>query len=130
MPTREEKAIVRHEFHQIAGFPGVTGCIDCTHICIESPGADNAELFCNQKGYFSINVQAVCDANLCFLSLVVQWPGSVHDSRIFYNSSLCAKYENEEIGGILLADNGYPNKRYMLTPILNPQTVQECHYNR
>ena len=128
MPTNEE-ARIRHDFHQIAGFPGVTGCIDCTHVCIQSPGGDNAELFRNRKGYFSINVQAVCDTNLRFISLVAQWPGSVHDSRIFYNSSLCAIFENEEIGGILLGDNGYPNKWYLLTPILNLQTAQERRYN-
>ena len=130
LPTREEEGKIRQDFYQIAGFPGVTGCLDCTHVRIQSPGDDNAELFQNRKGYFSINVQALCDASLHFLSLVVQWPGSVHDSHIFYNSSLCAKFEGGEIGGILLGDSGYPIKRYLLTPVINPQTAREWHYNR
>ena len=40
------------------------GAIDCTHIKIPCPGGENAELFRNRKGYFSINVQAVCGPNL------------------------------------------------------------------
>ncbi|KAB0790587.1 hypothetical protein PPYR_15006 [Photinus pyralis] len=46
------------EFYEIARFPGVTGCIDGTHIPIRSPGGDRAEVFRNRKGYFSINCQA------------------------------------------------------------------------
>ncbi|KAH7961883.1 hypothetical protein HPB52_013099 [Rhipicephalus sanguineus] len=45
------------EFYRIANFPGVTGCIDCTHVKIKSPGGDDAEVFRCRKGYFSINVQ-------------------------------------------------------------------------
>ena len=126
LPTNEEGGIGQN-FFQIAGFPGVTECLDCTHICIQSPGGENVEFFQNRKGYFSINVQAVCDANL---SLVAQWPGSVHDSCILYNSSLCTKYENGKIGSILLGNNDYPNKCYLLVQIVNPQTAQERCYNR
>lgn len=51
-------------------------------------GGDYAELFRNRKGYFSINVQAVCDADLNFTDVVTRWPGSTHDSTIFNNSRL------------------------------------------
>ena len=50
-----------------SNIPGVVGLIDCTHIPIISPGGDNAELFRNRKGYFSINVQAICDHELILL---------------------------------------------------------------
>lgn len=46
----------QEQFYAIAGFPKVIGCIDCTHICIQSFGGPNAELFRNRKGYFSLNV--------------------------------------------------------------------------
>ncbi|KAH7986852.1 hypothetical protein HPB52_024680 [Rhipicephalus sanguineus] len=55
-------------FYRIAKFPGVTGCIDCTHIRIKSPGGPDGEVYRNRKGYFSINVQglgsrvAICEA--------------------------------------------------------------------
>lgn len=44
-------------FYEIAHFPRVSGCVDCTHIRIDSPGGDRAEVFRNRKGWFSLNVQ-------------------------------------------------------------------------
>lgn len=37
-------------FYRFASFPSVIGAIDCTHIKIQSPGGDQAELFRNRKG--------------------------------------------------------------------------------
>lgn len=56
-PAAPEFAAVMREFYDIAKFPGVTGCIDCTHVRIKSPGGDDAEVFRNHKGVFSVNVQ-------------------------------------------------------------------------
>jgi len=103
----------------------VVGSIDCTHIPIISPGGDNAELYRNRKGYFSINCQAVCDAELNFTNIVARWYGSSHDSRIFENSSL---YENLISGispGILLGDGGYTLLPFLMTPIIKPQNISE-----
>lgn len=44
-------------FQNIAGFPSVAGCIDCTHVPILNVGGENAEVFRNRKGYFSLNIQ-------------------------------------------------------------------------
>jgi len=41
------------------------------HIPLQSPGGESAELFWNQKGYFSLNVQAVVSADLRFT--VSEW---------------------------------------------------------
>ena len=56
---------VKEDFYNVCGFPSVVGAIDCTHIPIISPGGDSGEVFRNRKGYFSINVQAICNANIC-----------------------------------------------------------------
>ncbi|KAK9700633.1 DDE superfamily endonuclease [Popillia japonica] len=80
--TREEKEATAVEFHRVARFPRVVGAIDCTHVrllpwirfprvvgaidCthvrLQSPGGNMAENFRNRKGYFSLNVQVVCNA--------------------------------------------------------------------
>ena len=66
-----------------------------------------------------MNVQAVCSHDLKFTDIVARWPGSVHDSRIFRNSRLCAKFEKYDYNGVLLGDSGYALNPYLLIPILN-----------
>lgn len=132
MPRTEQEILdVKKGFYAVARFPGVIGCIDCTHIQIKSPGGDNAELYRNRKGYFSINTQAVCDSSLRIMNIVARWPGSVHDSTIFNNSRLHADLENGLYGaGYLLGDRGYPCKPYLLTPFTNPILPDQQAYNR
>ncbi len=84
---------IQQEFMQLGQIPVVVGVIDCTHISILSPCSHQAELFRNRKGYFSLNVQAICDCDHMFTNIVVRWPGSTHDSRIFDNSVVAAGFE-------------------------------------
>ncbi|KAF0728338.1 putative nuclease HARBI1 [Aphis craccivora] len=118
------------EFYRMRGFPRVIGAIDCTHVRIQSPNSDIGEQFQNRKGYFSINVQAVCTSNLVITHLVARWPGSVHDSTIFDNSMLRAQFENEFGTCVLLGDGGYPSRSYLLTPLPNPQSESERRYQK
>jgi len=128
--TRAEQAEVMRGFHDIAQFPGIIGAIDCTHVPVQSPGGDDAELFRNRKGYFSLNVQAVSSSDLKFSNVVSRWYGSAHDATIFAHSRLCARFESGEFGrGYLLGDAGYPSKPYLLTPISTPITAAEQRYN-
>jgi len=93
-------------------------------------GGEDAEIFRNRKGIFSINIQTVSDANLKIRDIVARWPGSTHDQTIFNNSNLKRKFENRHFNNyILLGDSGYANKRYLLTPFANPQTRGQNLYN-
>ncbi|XP_067124817.1 putative nuclease HARBI1 [Centruroides vittatus] len=125
--TESERTQISQDFFHLSGFPCVYGAIDCTHIPIQSPGGETAELFRNRKGYFSINVQTVSDSQLKIRNIVARWPGSSHDSTIFANSHLCAMFQAGDIPSKyhLLGDSGYGCKAYLLTPILNPQSDQE-----
>jgi len=119
-----------NKFYALANFPGVLGAIDCTHVAIKSPGGNDAELYRNRKGYFSVNVQAICTASLEVTNIVARWPGSVHDSTIFNNSRICAQFESEQIvGGYILGDGGYACKKYLLTPLAQTTTDGERRYN-
>ncbi|XP_029340980.1 putative nuclease HARBI1 [Acyrthosiphon pisum] len=86
--TAHERSIVQTGFYKIRNLPRVIGAIDCTHIRIQSPNSDIGERFRNRKG----------------------WPGSVHDSTIFDNYLVRAKFENQEYGNnvFLIGDGGYP----------------------
>ena len=85
-PTRADIFETKHNFSQVAGFPGVIGCIDGSHIPIVAPHEDEFD-YVNQKKFHSRNVQAICDSNLVFMDVVAKWPGSNHDSFILLTSA-------------------------------------------
>nr|CAI5833680.1 unnamed protein product [Callosobruchus analis] len=65
----------------------VIGALDCTHVQIEKP-SDFGDESINRKGFSNINVQVTCDASEVITSVDAQWPGSVHDSRIWKRNSI------------------------------------------
>lgn len=94
MPQNEnEIRSVKAAFYNRRQFPNVIGCIDGTHIPIQSPGGEHAEIFRNRKSYFSVNVQVVCDSTLMIRDIVARWPGSTHDSTMFNSSLICVSLE-------------------------------------
>jgi len=127
--TVDEQRKTMQSFFNRSKMPGIIGAIDCTHIAIQSPGGDDAEIYRNRKGYFSVNVQLVCEPTGYISDVVARWPGSVHDSTIFDNSKLRAMLETQQISGCLVGDGGYACRRYMLTPLNNPTTAAERAYN-
>lgn len=111
-PTNEELQTIQNDFFQQRGFPGVIGTIDCTHVPIANPGGDNAEFYRNRKGWFSINVQIMCDSNFKIRNIVASWRGSTHDSRIFNESTLKQQLRHVPLQYHILGDRGYPCMHY------------------
>lgn len=66
------------------------GALDGTHIRIDKPLEDK-DSYINRKKYFSIQMQAVADHKKKFLDLYIGYPGSVHDARVFKESSIFRK---------------------------------------
>uniref|UniRef100_A0A6P7GTH2 Nuclease HARBI1 n=1 Tax=Diabrotica virgifera virgifera TaxID=50390 RepID=A0A6P7GTH2_DIAVI len=122
--------IVIAGFYGICGFRQVIGAIHCTHIRIPKVGGNIGQYYINRKGYSSINVQVVANANLEIMDIVAHWRGSTHDSRIFNYCRLKRRFEQSEFKGRLLGDSGYACSPYLFTPVLNPTTQQEERYNR
>ncbi|XP_053372922.1 putative nuclease HARBI1 [Mercenaria mercenaria] len=56
-PDERQRLNTQQQFFRLCRIPGIIGAIDCTHIPIISPGGQNAEIFRNRKGFFSVNVQ-------------------------------------------------------------------------
>lgn len=88
-------------------------------------------------------IEALVDYKKRFLDLEIGWRGSVRDCRIFENSYLNGKYEeelpklgtttlttgedtNEEIPAFILGDSAYRNSRHMVTTY----KVTECNADR
>eukprot|EP00105_Crassostrea_gigas_P046308 XP_019930456.1 PREDICTED: putative nuclease HARBI1 [Crassostrea gigas] len=76
-----------------------------------------------------LTLQMVCDYEFRITSVCANWPGSVHDSRIWRESALCTQFESGEHNGLLLGDSGYPCRRFLMTPFLNPTTEAQQKYN-
>lgn len=74
MPKNQnEKQEVQIGFYQMNNFPRVIGAIDCTHIRIQYPNSDVGEQFRNRKGYFSSNVQSVCNNKMEIMNIVARY---------------------------------------------------------
>ncbi|XP_067142847.1 putative nuclease HARBI1 [Centruroides vittatus] len=104
--------------------------IDCTHIPILCPDSNRAQLFYYRKSYYSINCQVICDGNMKIRNIVARWPGSMHDRRIFSNSSIKEKLHQGYCNGYLVGDSSYPCLPYLMTPFLHPQNPAERRYNK
>ena len=116
----EDCSEVNTFFLEYCGLPAISGIIDGTQIPIISPGGENAELFRCRKGFFSYNVQVVCDHKLRIIDIVSGWPGSTHDSRVWNNSRLCTEFCMKEKQGLLLGDSGYPLEPFLMIPYEHP----------
>ncbi|KAM7307620.1 hypothetical protein ISCGN_011256 [Ixodes scapularis] len=127
--TRGAASLTSLAFLGIAGFPRVLGCIDGTHIAIKVSKEDKPA-YLNQKGYTSINVQAICNPESIITELTVKWPGSTHDSYMWRN---CDLYDQFAAGtgpdGWLLGDAGYSVQPWLMTPIRTPKDQPEEDYN-
>lgn len=93
-------------------------------------GGPDAEYFRNRKGYFSLNVQTISCPGLKIMDIVARWPGSCHDQTIFkksriYNKLVSGYWKNN----LLVADSGYANTQYVVTPYMNPSNDIEELYN-
>ncbi|XP_060810170.1 putative nuclease HARBI1 [Amyelois transitella] len=114
--------------------PGCLACIDGTHVAIVCPH-EHEERFYNRKGYHSLNVQIVCDANLNILNVDSSYPGSTHDSVIWANHPLNPYLERlHTVSGedlYLLGDSGYPLRPIMMTPVSDsePDTPEDNYQN-
>ncbi|KAJ8967661.1 hypothetical protein NQ314_002696 [Rhamnusium bicolor] len=92
--------------------PTVIGALDCTHVEINKPTLHGDE-YINRKGYATINVQATCNAAEQFTSISAEWPGSVHDARIWRTSPI----------------RGYGISPWLITPFQPPRNGLERHFN-
>lgn len=89
-----------------------------------------AEIYRNRKGFFSINVQTLCDADLKILDIVARWPGSAHDSLIFRNSKVRAQFESGKFrDSYIVGDSGYENSDFLMTPLGSVRSEAENLYN-
>lgn len=97
-PKGDELKRVIQSYKEKWGFPNCAGAVDGSHIPIIAPTFKHVDYF-NRKGWHSIILQAVVNDRYAFTDLCVGWPGSVHDARVFANSSLYHRGEEGVLFG-------------------------------
>ena len=108
--------------------PQCAGSIDGSHIPV-TPPALNHTVYFNRKGWYSVILQAVIDHQYLFRDVYIGWPGSVHDARVFANSSLFKKAENGlilkgesmavgrcNVPVFVIGDSAYPLISWLMKP--------------
>ena len=106
----------------------IVGAIDGTHIKVISPRDSAVDYFSRNQQHDFI-IQAVADGKGLFLDFAAGYPGSLHDARVYRNSSLYQRASNEEvlrepverisirdIHPYLVGDSAYPISPWLMKP--------------
>jgi hypothetical protein len=78
---------VAHQFQTRWNVPHAVGALDGKHVRIKNPPKGGSQYY-NYKGYFSMVLMALVDANYKFLWVEIGNPGSNSDAQIFNASAL------------------------------------------
>ena len=88
---------VEERFRNRWNVPHAVGALDGKHIAIKKPKKSGSEYF-NYKGYFSLVVLALVNAEYKFLRVNMGASGSLSEAQIFNYSKLKRRIENGTLG--------------------------------
>lgn len=90
IPTVSEWMDIARQFEITANFPNCIGAVDGKHIRIIKP-EESGSMFFNYKGYYSLVLMAVVDANYNFIFVDAGAYGKDCDSSVFKETTLWKK---------------------------------------
>lgn len=141
VPTKETFLEISKQYQELWNFPNCIGCIDGKHVRIIYP-PHSGTMFYNYKKFYSIVLQAVCDANYRFIIIDVGAFGKQSDGGTFTSSEMYNLLESNQLNipeddflpgtdikmpFVFLADEAYPISVHVLTPYksdsLNAETA-------
>ena len=112
-PPYTPRTATSSELAKYSYFEDCLGALDGTYIAAHVQGSDCIP-FRNRKGGISQNVLAVCTFGMQFSYILAGWEGSAHDSKVL-NDALSKNFSIPS-GKYYLADAGYSNRDWLLTP--------------
>ena len=95
--TPEEWQPIADLFRDRWNFPHALGALDGKHVSIRCP-KNSGSLYYNYKGFYSIVLMALVDADYRFIWIDVGAQGSASDAQVFNATELKDAIESEEIG--------------------------------
>ena len=130
-PSKTEEWIkIAKGFEEEWNFPHCLGAIDGKHIMMECP-INGGSAFYNYKGFHSIVLLAVCDANYCFTFVDIGAYGGTNDASVFSNTSFGeafdkqstelniprqSKFGQQILPYVLVGDDIFPLKNWLMKP--------------
>jgi len=130
-PTTEHWIKAAKAFEELWNFPNCLGAIDGKHISIQCPPNAGSEYY-NYKGFHSIVLQAVVDANAKFIAVYIGDYGRNCDSGIFKESNFGKLLKNnklnipqakkidpqinDEFPFVFVGDEAYPLQTNLMRP--------------
>lgn len=114
-PSRAERQQLAEEtMHEM---PGCIMYVDGTEINLAERPVTDPDSYLSRKQRYSLKAQVICDWKLRIRHLVLGYPGSVHDSRIFNNCPLSLMptvfFSGDEY---ILGDSAYKLSTTVITP--------------
>ena len=145
-PSEEDWKQIEHRFNTKWNFPNCIGSLDGKHIMMKCP-PNSHSLFYNYKGFFSIVLMALVDADYRFIYIDVGNYGSNGDSGIFKNSSLGEAFTGQLLdipgpkrlpgypeGGALphciVADEAFPLRMDLMRPYPRGKKKNRLPYDK
>ena len=145
-PTENDWWQIEHRFSTRWNFPNCIGVLDGKHIMMRAP-PNSSSMFYNYKGYFSIILMALVDADYQFVFVDIGQYGSNGDSGVFKGSWFGQNYMNGTLnlpgpkqlpnyprGGALphciVADEAFPLHMDLLRPFPKGKNLQRLPYHQ
>ena len=94
--TKEDWLRIAQEFEDKWNMPHSIGCIDGKHVRIECPKLSGT-LYYNYKGFYSVVLMAVWDANYCFSLIDIGQYVSNNDSGVLAASKMGELFKDNEM---------------------------------
>ncbi|XP_051907345.1 uncharacterized protein LOC127591319 isoform X6 [Hippocampus zosterae] len=130
-------------FHDTWGAPQCVGVLGACHILVAIPN-ENPQQYRNQKGGYSVILQAVVDGKGHFWDICVDSPGSACDAAVLQRSPLRellsdgqllgqnkVDISGRDVGHYLIGGPSYPAQEWLMTPFRDTEdlTPEQVAYN-
>ena len=95
--------------------------MDETYVPMRNASSKDPEVYFTKKKRYAIHCQGIVNDSSIFTSFDIGWPGSIHDARVFRNSSFYKNYSNLiQDDDYLLNDSAYPISPFLIPPFKDP----------
>ncbi|CAG8650757.1 435_t:CDS:1 [Scutellospora calospora] len=134
-PHSDYRQKVHKGFEKMHSFSNIIGALDGSHMNLfEASSKFNKDVYFTWKHRYAIHLQAVVDHQGIFINYDIRYLASVHDAKVFQNSSLyCCRNQLFEETNYVLADSAYPISLNIIPSFKNPLSLdknQQIAFNK